>query len=57
MDVKPGHQVTEVGVIPQYWETPSIIELAPKIIDYRGRTPRKLGMDWGGSFARGPVAA
>jgi type I restriction enzyme S subunit len=53
MEVRPGYQLTEVGVIPQDWETPSIFEAAPKIIDYRGRTPRKLGMDWGG----GEIAA
>ena len=53
MEVRPGYKQTEVGVIPQDWETPSIIEVAPKIIDYRGRTPRKLGMDWGG----GEIAA
>ena len=53
MEVRPGYKQTEVGVIPQDWETPSIIKVAPKIIDYRGRTPRKLGMDWGG----GEIAA
>ena len=51
--MRPGYQQTEAGVIPQDWETPSIIEVAPKIIDYRGRTPRKFGMDWGG----GEIAA
>ena len=44
----PGYKKTDIGVVPEDWETPAIIDAAPKIIDYRGRTPRKLGMDWGG---------
>jgi len=48
MDVRLGYKQTDIGVIPEDWETPAIIDAAPKIIDYRGRTPRKLGMDWGG---------
>ena len=51
--LRAGYKQTEVGVIPEDWETPSIIDVAPKIVDYRGRTPRKLGMDWGG----GEIAA
>ena len=48
MEVRPGYQQTDIGAIPADWQALSIIEAAPKIIDYRGRTPRKLGMDWGG---------
>jgi type I restriction enzyme S subunit len=48
MDVRPGYKKTDAGVIPEEWQTPPIIEVTCKIIDYRGRTPRKLGMDWGG---------
>jgi type I restriction enzyme S subunit len=48
MKAKPEYQQTTVGVIPADWATTSIVEAAPKIIDYRGRTPRKLGMEWGG---------
>ena len=48
MELRPGYKQTEVGVIPEDWETPTIIELASRIIDYRGRTPKKLGMSWGG---------
>lgn len=48
MEVRPGYTPTDIGVVPKDWETPAIIDVAPKIIDYRGRTPRKLGMDWGG---------
>ncbi len=46
--MRAGYQLTEVGVIPEDWKTASIVQVAPKIIDYRGRTPRKLGMNWGG---------
>lgn len=45
--VRPGYKQTEVGVIPMDWETQTILGLSHQIIDYRGRTPRKLGMDWG----------
>jgi type I restriction enzyme S subunit len=30
------------------WEVKSVSQITLKIIDYRGRTPLKLGMDWGG---------
>ena len=46
--MRPGYKNTDVGVIPEEWRTPPIIDVTCKIIDYRGRTPRKLGMDWGG---------
>ncbi len=46
--VQSGYKKTELGVIPEDWETISIAKGCRKIIDYRGRTPRKLGMDWGG---------
>ncbi|MDX6447106.1 MAG: type restriction enzyme subunit [Blastocatellia bacterium] len=48
MELKPGYKQTELGTIPEDWETPTILELARQIIDFRGRTPRKLGMEWGG---------
>ena len=48
MEVKPGYKQTEVGVIPEDWETPTVLGVSRQIIDYRGRTPRKLGMSWGG---------
>lgn len=46
--VKDGYKQTEVGVIPEDWDVISFIEIVEKYIDYRGRTPKKLGMDWGG---------
>lgn len=48
MAVKPGYKQTEVGVIPEGWETPTVLGVSRQIIDYRGRTPKKLGMSWGG---------
>src|ERR1051326_6646218 len=45
---KSKYKQTEVGLIPDDWNTPSIAEISQKILDYRGKTPRKLGMDWGG---------
>ncbi|MDR4468296.1 MAG: restriction endonuclease subunit S [Nitrospira sp.] len=30
------------------WKPWTILQIAPNIIDYRGRTPLKLGMEWGG---------
>lgn len=47
MEVRPGYKQTEVGVIPDVWETATTLGLSRQIIDYRGRTPRKLGMEWG----------
>lgn len=41
-------QSTEIGLIPADWRFVNVLELARKIIDYRGRTPLKLGLNWGG---------
>jgi type I restriction enzyme S subunit len=48
MEVKPGYKMTEVGVIPEEWGVMPFIRAIGSYIDYRGRTPRKLGLDWGG---------
>ncbi|HCK3343693.1 TPA: restriction endonuclease subunit S [Pseudomonas aeruginosa] len=48
MAVRPGFKQTEVGVIPEDWETPTVLGVSLQIIDFRGRTPKKLGMSWGG---------
>ncbi len=45
---KKGTKASELGVIPEDWEVFTIKRLTRNIIDYRGRTPKKLGMDWGG---------
>jgi type I restriction enzyme, S subunit len=48
MAVKPGYKRTEVGVIPEEWETDTMLRISRQIMDYRGRTPKKLGLNWGG---------
>ena len=48
MEVKPGYEQTEIGVIPEDWKVMPFIEAVGSYIDYRGRTPRKLGLSWGG---------
>ncbi|MHB1516440.1 MAG: restriction endonuclease subunit S [Acidiferrobacteraceae bacterium] len=46
--VPVGYKQTEVGVIPEDWHLMSFIGAVGAYIDYRGRTPRKLGLSWGG---------
>jgi type I restriction enzyme, S subunit len=41
------YRQTEVGVVPEEWEVVSIANSVNHFIDYRGRTPKKLGMEWG----------
>lgn len=43
-----GYKQTEVGVIPEDWDVMPFIQAVGQYIDYRGRTPKKLGLDWGG---------
>jgi type I restriction enzyme, S subunit len=50
---RKGYKQTELGEIPEDWSYVPIGRLTENIIDYRGLTPRKLGMDWGG----GAIAA
>lgn len=38
---------TEIGEIPDEWDVIKFFDFVDKIIDFRGRTPKKLGMDWG----------
>lgn len=45
---KKGYTPSEHGEIPEDWEVVSFSKLTRNIIDYRGRTPKKLGLDWGG---------
>lgn len=50
----PGHQdvplvESELGLIPQGWEVKNLDEVVEEIIDYRGKTPKKLGSDWSSS--------
>lgn len=37
---------SELGEIPEGWKISKLKNLVEKIIDYRGKTPKKLGMDW-----------
>ncbi|MGE6383764.1 restriction endonuclease subunit S [Shewanella baltica] len=45
---RKGTKPSELGEIPEDWDVISIANLTRNIIDYRGRTPKKLGLDWGG---------
>lgn len=45
--VPAGYKLTEMEMIPEDWVVSTILNLTTNIIDYRGRTPKKLGMDWG----------
>lgn len=47
-ELEAGAKQTEVGFIPKDWEISTFRGIVRLYIDYRGRTPRKLGMDWGG---------
>ena len=47
-EINPGYKQTEVGVIPEDWEVMPFVRAVQSYIDYRGRTPRKLGLSWGG---------
>ncbi|CAG0975090.1 Type-1 restriction enzyme EcoKI specificity protein [Anaerolineales bacterium] len=43
----PAHfQDSPLGHIPQGWTVGTIEDAAALIIDYRGRTPKKMGSDW-----------
>ena len=37
---------SELGLIPQGWAVKQLGEIISEIIDYRGKTPKKLGGDW-----------
>ncbi|EJT6559445.1 restriction endonuclease subunit S [Clostridium perfringens] len=38
---------TYLGDIPKEWHIINFFEFVNKIIDFRGRTPKKLGLNWG----------
>lgn len=48
MEVRPGYKKTEAGVLPEDWEIDTMLNISQQIMDWRGRTPKKLGLDWGG---------
>jgi type I restriction enzyme S subunit len=39
-----------VGRIPREWKVHKVEELLRDLLDFRGQTPRKLGMEWGGEI-------
>ena len=41
---------TEAGLIPLDWNAVTFKTVIAKYMDYRGRTPKKLGLEWGGSI-------
>jgi type I restriction enzyme S subunit len=42
------YKQSPLGWIPTEWESYLFGDVIEHIIDFRGRTPKKLGMDWGG---------
>ncbi|PTQ04661.1 hypothetical protein CWO33_23660 [Vibrio splendidus] len=40
------------NLVPEGWNSSPISDVLNKIIDFRGRTPKKLGMTWGGGNIR-----
>jgi type I restriction enzyme S subunit len=47
----PGHEkhprvASALGNIPQGWEVKPLNDVVDDIVDYRGKTPKKLGGDW-----------
>jgi len=42
-----NYKESELGLIPEGWEVEKLDNLISKVMDYRGRTPLKLGMEWG----------
>jgi type I restriction enzyme S subunit len=47
----PGHEQvrmveSELGLIPEGWKVSTVDIVAEEIIDYRGKTPAKLGSEW-----------
>ena len=46
-EVKEGYKKTEVGVIPVEWEIVELNSILEQILDFRGKTPKKIGLEWG----------
>lgn len=45
--ISEKYKKTDLGLIPEDWNLKSIESITKNIIDYRGVTPKKLGMEWG----------
>lgn len=41
------YKQSTLGWIPKEWNTPLFGQHIENVIDFRGRTPKKLGLDWG----------
>jgi type I restriction enzyme, S subunit len=39
-----------LGEVPAHWELKQLRQVIETLMDFRGRTPTKLGMDWGGDI-------
>lgn len=50
--IPAGCKQTEIGTIPADWNVVTFRSIVSSFIDYRGVTPRKLGMEWGGGDIR-----
>lgn len=48
MRLKLGFKPSDAGIIPEDWNAESLLGISSLLMDYRGRTPKKLGMTWGG---------
>lgn len=47
-ETKAKVQSTEAGAIPDDWRAVPFRHVVGTCLDFRGRTPKKLGLDWGG---------
>ena len=43
---------TEIGEIPEEWDVLPLGNIIHSLLDFRGKTPKKLGMDWGNGNIR-----
>lgn len=42
--------MSEEVALPTKWITARLGDVLDVLMDYRGRTPKKLGLDWGGDI-------
>ena len=53
MDVKPGYEQSEVGVIPEDWETDTLLSISCQIMDFPG-DGRPRSWEWSGEAETSP---
>jgi type I restriction enzyme S subunit len=51
-DAPELYKESELGMIPNDWIVYTLDDLIEKYLDFRGKTPLKLGMNWGGGDIR-----